>query len=68
MTGLREPKVAKVLHESHTQSTDAPQMPPPSAGPVEGVEVVEVARYCERLVQQVVVDSYMYFQCAINDC
>ena len=53
MLDLNEPKAAKVLHESHTLSTDAPQMPLPVVKPDGSGEVVNVSRYCERLVQQV---------------
>nr|XP_039252616.1 uncharacterized protein LOC120329891 [Styela clava] len=48
-SGLKHPDV---LHESHTQSTDAPQMPPPTSTPDGSGDVLRVSRYCERLVQQ----------------
>ncbi|CAK8684426.1 unnamed protein product [Clavelina lepadiformis] len=62
-SGIKHPEV---LHESHTQSTDAPVMPPPATAPDGKGEVVRVARFCERLVQQApehIRDNTMIAEC-----
>jgi len=66
VTGTKNIKNPEVLHESHTQSTDAPRMPAPEVSRSGDREIVRVARFCERLVQQAkehVIDNSMIAEC-----
>nr|CAB3262757.1 uncharacterized protein LOC100182801 [Phallusia mammillata] len=52
LSGARGIKEPEVLHESHSQSTDAPLMPVPATKADGKTEILRVARFCERLIQQ----------------